>query len=550
MKAAAETAAEKKGHVCPPSNATHPHDRWEAAFVYSFICKFTQLRTKVEGLDSPMDFEEALLSPEPNPTITQILARFIQNLRPQTRNLSSDVISDTLAGVMLEYLKTSERSIFWDEELKANLNPFLEMQDGFFAASWDFKLKILRQLVELQLCHSTQIKAAIDRAWGVIHNKHKKTETTASPPPPSDPQSKENLQMIPLGQDKERKRYWAVDVSPRLYVSTNPWKITATFRTISSTREEYVATIERLRANAPKFKEGQRGTKVELAHMSLIEDLEKRLEAIDAELARIQRARKKMEMRNLLIAQAEVRETRTRRRATRPDYAYMNDPISEDDQDEYTYQEQEDEEYEDQAEFDDLTGFRSGDSSTSHRYGSTGRRRSSRAAATNGHRNSNGNGHANEWRGERRSTRLGAPSDTQFDEPPPKRARTEDSVMSSNSADIPSTAQNGRSKNGSGVVMKPTETAVEVVPGKKKSKFWYYAVEPIPGSQVPAALPPAADALLKDPEEDVPMNGLHIDDRSEPSQDSAPSYRSNEDMDIYRRSIEGSLSPASAMDES
>lgn len=34
-------------------------------------------------------------------------------------------------------------------------------------------------------------------------------------------------------------------------------------------------------------------------------------------------------MRNLLIAQAEVRETRTRRKATRPDYAYMNDPMSE-----------------------------------------------------------------------------------------------------------------------------------------------------------------------------------------------------------------------------
>lgn len=41
---------------------------------------------------------------------------------------------------------------------------------------------------------------------------------------------------------------------------------------------------------------------------------------------RIQRAKKKIAQRNLLIAQAEVRETRTRRRAARPDYAYMNDP--------------------------------------------------------------------------------------------------------------------------------------------------------------------------------------------------------------------------------
>ena len=41
---------------------------------------------------------------------------------------------------MLEYLRTADRSIFWDEELKANLNPFQDMSDGFFAASWDLKV--------------------------------------------------------------------------------------------------------------------------------------------------------------------------------------------------------------------------------------------------------------------------------------------------------------------------------------------------------------------------------------------------------------------------
>ena len=73
------------------------------------------------------------------------------------------------------------------------------------------QLKILRQLVELQLCHSPEIKAIIDRAWGVIHNKHKKTETQSLPPRPGDPHSQERLQLVPLGQDKERKRYWVVD---------------------------------------------------------------------------------------------------------------------------------------------------------------------------------------------------------------------------------------------------------------------------------------------------------------------------------------------------
>ena len=73
--------------------------------------------------------------------------------------------------------------------------------------------------------------------------------------------------------------------SPRLYTSTNPWKITATFHTISSTREEYIATIESLKASAPpEIKKGQKRTKPEQSHLALIAALEKRIEAIDAEL--------------------------------------------------------------------------------------------------------------------------------------------------------------------------------------------------------------------------------------------------------------------------
>lgn len=99
-----------KGHICPPSNAKHPCDRWESLFIYSFICKFTNLRGKVEGLETPMEWvhrycyfltnyahvqsgmvvgslENALLLREPNAIVTNILTRFILNLRPNTRNL-------------------------------------------------------------------------------------------------------------------------------------------------------------------------------------------------------------------------------------------------------------------------------------------------------------------------------------------------------------------------------------------------------------------------------------------------------------------------------
>ena len=75
--------------------------------MYSFICKFTNLRHRIEGLESPMEcvstiictdtsglllvhlysLEEALMSKEPNTILSQILAAFMINLKPQTRNL-------------------------------------------------------------------------------------------------------------------------------------------------------------------------------------------------------------------------------------------------------------------------------------------------------------------------------------------------------------------------------------------------------------------------------------------------------------------------------
>ncbi|KAF9015627.1 hypothetical protein BDQ17DRAFT_57632 [Cyathus striatus] len=278
--------SEKKGHICPPSDATHPSDRWETVFVYSFICKFTNLRGKIEGLETPVDFENALLSNEPNDILSQMLAQFILNLKPQTRNLSVDQISTTVASVLAEYFKTPERTVFWNEELKANVDPFDGLDGGFFGADWDFKLKIFRQLVELQLTHSTEIKATIDRAWGVVHNKHKKKDAANAPPDPSDPKSQESLQLLPIGQDCQRKRYWVVDESPRIYVSTNPWKITATLRAISSTRDEYMSVIGQLKSSAPpELKKGQKRSKPEQAHITLIAALEGRIEAIDAELA-------------------------------------------------------------------------------------------------------------------------------------------------------------------------------------------------------------------------------------------------------------------------
>jgi hypothetical protein len=102
-----------------------------------------------------------------------------------------------------------------------------------------------------------------------------------------------------------------------------------------------------------------------------------------------------------------------------------------------------------------------------------------------------------DWRGERRSTRLGAPSQTQFDDEGAsarKRARTDDSSMSTHSMDVDedghaaSSSANGKKhalklKSSSAAALKPNEVALEQVAGKKKSKFWVYAVEPVGSGQ-------------------------------------------------------------------
>ncbi|KZT08479.1 uncharacterized protein LAESUDRAFT_723999 [Laetiporus sulphureus 93-53] len=261
-------------------------------------------------------------------------------------------------------------------------------------------------------------------------------------------------------------------------------------RACGTTREEYMEVVDKVKEAAPiEPKEGGRRTKLEQAHLALLKLLEERIEVIDAEIARIQRARKKIERRNLLIAQAEVRETRTRRRTICPDYAYMNDPTSEfqDDQDEYTYQEQEDEDYDKPADDDDLAECRG----ASGRYPGIGRRRSTRAthAVVHARWSSGAQDDWNEWCGERCSTRLGATADMQLDGPP-KRARTEDSLVSNGFTETQSTTAPAQNGNGLKIKMygaaavKPTEMVVEAVAGKKRSKYWCYAVEPVPALQV------------------------------------------------------------------
>lgn len=60
----------------------------------------------------------------------------------------------------------------------------------------------------------------------------------------------------------------------------------ATFQTISSTREEYIATIESIKASAPSEpKANEKRSKTELSHLALVKALEDRIEAVDTEIS-------------------------------------------------------------------------------------------------------------------------------------------------------------------------------------------------------------------------------------------------------------------------
>lgn len=111
---------------------------------------------------SPDDsFENALIMPGADPIISKILQQFILNLRPQTRNLrcvysggscgpwgtfrgsaSVDQISSTLSSVLADTFKTSERTVFWDDERGVNVDPIAALDGGFFAADWVLKVSL------------------------------------------------------------------------------------------------------------------------------------------------------------------------------------------------------------------------------------------------------------------------------------------------------------------------------------------------------------------------------------------------------------------------
>jgi hypothetical protein len=74
------------------------------------------------------------------------------------------------------------------------------------------------------LTHSQEIKATIDRAWGVVHHKHKKEKdiVAAGGSTAADlDRDREFLGLLPYGYDAKRTRYWVID---RACFSMHAWR--------------------------------------------------------------------------------------------------------------------------------------------------------------------------------------------------------------------------------------------------------------------------------------------------------------------------------------
>lgn len=415
-------------------------ERWEVPFVYGFIVKFAPGLRKKHGLNTPMDFEDALLASGPSLALTGVLEQFLHNLwwkQAKTKcDCRPDAIERTLVALFNHYCTLKEHStMLWSKTEGKNVNP-LSDGVGFYSLNSSTKLRILRQLVEWQLTHCDSVKAQIDFAWGVKHGGHLKgkqpEQQKATTKAPKEPKAKgvptaaevevveatrlkEQLEIRPIGTDCDKKRYWAVDDSPRVWMSGNPWKNPCDMITVSSTRSELTSLEASIRSSQPAAEPGpkvKRG-RFALAHDDLLVKLEEHFPRVDEELIRVERAARKQRAKQAaeerfaeLAAMRETRSARTSRKQVDYRAIEKGNGQVDGDEDEEILNDEDDEtgtlsEYEDEA----ITTRRS--SRQSSRSAKTSRASSSAPSLVGQKRKSNPTSENSlEWRGERRSSRI------------------------------------------------------------------------------------------------------------------------------------------------
>ncbi|EJT99915.1 hypothetical protein DACRYDRAFT_101048 [Dacryopinax primogenitus] len=520
-----------------PQEPEHPRDRWETAYVWAFLSRFcTAVIQKTQGLESVMDLEDAILMPEHTPLLETVFISLIRMCKPNTHTrLDAQTIPKTLLALMTE---RKMECMWYDIRNKVLRNPLDGVED-VFKAPWGLKLDILRQLVDWALVTDSGVRERIRAVRDATKYQSKPKEPTQEGEPG------ESIVLDPIGLDLERRRYWVLDHSGRMYRSLNPWKNVCPFTALTSSSTELRAEIGRLEneleeVEAARQLEASREqgrsrsekprhpvTKWENSMRTMVTRLKDEiLPKVEQEEIRQTKKRKQLEVRQNYIALHELRESRTRRQRNKPRYVYDGVSEEEDNGDDFV-EEDEGDNYENDTDEEPLPKRLR----TSVRAPPVPTRSSGRLSAAQAAREAEGR---KEWRGERRSSRLGGPS---FDDAasvvePSSPGNASEHTTATEQGTVNGT-ENGNTNdndNGDGNGMsssekhpsdepitpalldadevgaqqlfesvrlakerkqdalrhiggvsrvKDTEIIVEAPKGKKSGKFWFYAVEPV-----------------------------------------------------------------------
>ncbi|KZT52519.1 hypothetical protein CALCODRAFT_88248 [Calocera cornea HHB12733] len=483
---------EKEKAPAVPAEPEHPRDRWEMAYVWAFLNKFCgAIVAKTTGLESVMDLEDALLLPEHTPVLEAVLLALMRMCRPNTH---SRIDAGSIMRTLQLLVNERKMECLWYDIRSKILKSPLDGVEDVFSAPWGLKLDVLRQLVDWALVTDGGVREKIRAVRDATKYQSKPKEGE-----PVD--MGETIVIEPIGLDLERRRYWVLDYSGRLYRSGNPWKNVCPFVTVTSSHVELSAEVERMEGVLTQLDKDRAAkprahpvTKWENSMRSMVKRLrEEVVPKVEQEEIRQTKKRKALEVRQNYIALHELRETRTRRQKQKPRYVY--DPMSEDEDvgDDFVV--------EDDVDFDsDEPDAKRPRASRVLPTRSSGRISAANAAKDQAEREVR----TREWRGERRSSRFGGPS---LDDAPASvagpsspgtngtgseiRRSTEpitpaldddelgaQAIFDSVREDKKRKEENLRNVGG---LARPreNEVVVEAPKGRKPGRYWFYAVEPV-----------------------------------------------------------------------
>ncbi|KAG0148289.1 hypothetical protein CROQUDRAFT_131969 [Cronartium quercuum f. sp. fusiforme G11] len=261
-------------HVVTPSSKPtkqneaieNPSGRWETAYIWAFITKFTSLSQDVHiglRIQNAMNFEHALEKND-REILTEIVKIFHENLKLINTTNWQRWLAQYVDTILKGKKQIPMYTLFkWEENYLKN------RQDGFWDLNWGEKVNfaplyqsyspqgpciihLLKTLVDHQLAYSTKIRSTIDEHYDKTTAKPAKNlaPTATSKTDWDQAEALKNPLVIrPLGLDRDLKTWWQIDDSPRLYCSGNPHKSSCTWGVLSSTLDEVVVAQSRLESD-------------------------------------------------------------------------------------------------------------------------------------------------------------------------------------------------------------------------------------------------------------------------------------------------------------